>query len=125
MSATNENAFNVDLSYLKEISGGSAEFIVEMIDVFIEQTPQYFENLKTAIDARDWKRTGDAAHKIKPTLAFIGAEDAKSAMAEIERIARSAEEGVEQIDLIFAPMYASLDKLINELKTARAELIES
>ncbi len=124
MSSANENAFKIDLSYLNEISGGSAEFIVEMIDVFIDQTPQYFESLKTSIENKDWKGTGDAAHKIKPTLAFIGAEDAKSAMADIERSARAGE-NLDDIAGVFAPMYSSLDMLINDLQAAKQELLNA
>jgi len=43
------NAFKVDLSYLNDIAGGNVEFVIDMIDIFLEQTPVYFEELNAAI----------------------------------------------------------------------------
>ena len=31
----------INLSYLKEISNGNNEFIIELIDMFFEQIPEY------------------------------------------------------------------------------------
>jgi HPt (histidine-containing phosphotransfer) domain-containing protein len=86
--AGNNKSFEIDMSYLSDIAGGSEEFMIEMIDIFIEQTPLYFEQLEEAVNSRDWKAVGDVAHKIKPTLAFMGIEEAKDIMADIERKAR-------------------------------------
>ena len=40
---------NVDLSYLRDVSSGSNEFMVEMIELFLEQTPVYFEQIGNAL----------------------------------------------------------------------------
>ena len=89
MAEGNNKGFEIDMSYLSDIAGGSEEFMIEMIDIFIEQTPLYFEQLEEAVKSSDWKSVGDVAHKIKPTLAFMGIEEAKDIMAEIERKART------------------------------------
>ncbi|PTT02416.1 histidine phosphotransferase, partial [Pedobacter sp. HMWF019] len=36
-----KNNLPLDLSYLKDMSGDSAEFMIEMIDMFKQQTPIY------------------------------------------------------------------------------------
>lgn len=116
--------FTLDLAYLNELSGGSPEFMVEMIDVFIEQTPLYFAELSSAIAKGDWKSSGEAAHKIKPTMSFIGAEGARGLLAEIERKCKSLD-NPEEIESIFRPMETALPLLIDELKIKRSELLES
>ena len=80
----------LDLSYLREMTGDSTEFIIEMIDVFKEQTPLYIAELQQALDAKDWARLANCAHKIKPTFAYLGREDAKDHMQLIEHGAREA-----------------------------------
>ncbi|MGX5687892.1 2-amino-4-hydroxy-6-hydroxymethyldihydropteridine diphosphokinase [Arcticibacter tournemirensis] len=118
----NKTTFDIDLSYLNDIADGNAEFIIDMIDIFMEQTPIYFDQLDKAIQEKDWKVTGDVAHKIKPTLAFMGVEAAKEQMAEIERKARNLdhteeiEEKVSQLKVSCESLYAGLQKIKDDLQ---------
>lgn len=109
-SSASGQGHNLDLSYLKEISGGNAEFMIEMIDIFLEQTPLYFTQLLSSVAAADWKAVGDLAHKIKPTLAFMGADQAKDDMQVLEKNAR---DGI-NVDTIGAEA-ARLEALCNQL----------
>lgn len=122
MAEGNNKGFEIDMSYLNDIAGGSEEFMIEMIDIFIEQTPLYFEQLEDAVNSRDWKAVGDVAHKIKPTLAFMGIEEAKEIMGDIERKAR-INDNVSEIPAMFADikdrcqdLYQSLEKIKKELE---------
>lgn len=111
-----------DLSYLNEIASGSVEFMIDMINVFLEQTPLYFKQLNEAVDNENWKEAGEIAHKIKPTLAFMGVENAKNTMAEIERKARSLEEvdsikaELEDVNLLCAHLYSKLEVYKRDLE---------
>lgn len=102
--------FKIDLSYLRDVSSGSNEFMMEMIDLFLEQTPAYFEQLSQFIAEENWARVAEIAHKIKPTLAFMGADAAKERMAEIETSARN----LSNTDSI-APVFKSLHRFSGEL----------
>lgn len=117
----NKAAFEVDMSYLNDIAGGNAEFIIDMIDIFLEQTPEYFDQLSKAIQEKNWKATGDLAHKIKPTLAFMGVAEAKEQMAEIERKARSLEK-VEEIEGAFHNLRETCDLLYANLQKIKEDL---
>lgn len=115
------NAFKVDLSYLNDIAGGNVEFVIDMIDIFLEQTPGYFEQLGAAIEQQDWKAIGDMAHKIKPTLAFVGAEDLRVKMQTMETNAR----GLANLDTIpgsFEEINQTCEKIYEGLQQARVEL---
>ena len=68
---------DLDLSYLKEMSGDSAEFMIEMLDTLVEQIPLYIEDLQKAVDAEDWKAVSEFAHKVKPTFYYVGREDVR------------------------------------------------
>ncbi len=81
--------FKLDLSYLKDVASGSDEFMIDMIDLFLDQTPAYFEQLEQFIIEENWSKVADIAHKIKPTLAFMGVDSARESMAEIEQNARN------------------------------------
>lgn len=117
----NTAEFNLDLTYLRDVSSGSNEFMIEMIDLFLAQTPEYFENLEKAIIEENWSKVADIAHKIKPTLAFMGAIAAKDSMGEIEINARN----LTHIETI-APAFKALNDfskvIFSKLKEVRDEL---
>jgi HPt (histidine-containing phosphotransfer) domain-containing protein len=87
----NSADFNLDLSYLQDLANGSNEFMIEMIQLFLDQTPGYFEQLDQLIKDLNWPLVAEISHKIKPTLTFMGIESARANMAEIEQSARNLE----------------------------------
>jgi len=112
----------IDLSYLIEVASGNNEFIVEMIDIFLAQTPGHVDELNTAIQAKEWKRIAEVAHKIKPTLSFMGVESAKDVMAEIEKDARN-EENYENIVSKITQMQAVFETIFLKLEAKKQELL--
>lgn len=112
---------NVDLSYLRDVSSGSNEFMVEMIELFLEQTPAYFEQLDQFIKDGNWPKVADIAHKIKPTLAFMGVDAAKENMAEIEHKARNLQ-NTDEIGPAFKILKALSTELFSKLKEIKDEL---
>lgn len=111
----------LDLSYLREMSGDSAEFMLEMLEVFQKQTPIYMAELADAVTAKDWKATYECAHKIKPTFYYVGREDARDHMQEIERNARELKD-VEGIPAAFKEAEAFVEILYQQLERAKVDL---
>lgn len=115
---------NIDLTYLREVASGNTEFMIEMIDIFLEQTPTFVDDLTKAIEVKDWKKMSELSHKIKPTLAFIGVDSGRQVMEEIEKDARNQvdyDEIVEKFNLmkvVFKTIFENLEikkqELMNE-----------
>jgi HPt (histidine-containing phosphotransfer) domain-containing protein len=83
---------NFDLSFLLEIADGSSEFIVETIELFLQQTPELMYAIDNAIRAKEWSVAATAAHKLKPNLGFFGMLAGQSLMQEIEALAKAGED---------------------------------
>ena len=111
----------LDLSYLKDMCGDSAEFIIEMIDLFKVQTPVYIEELEQAAANKDWPMVSASAHKMKPTFVYVGREDAKEFLQSIEDNAKGLK-NLDQLPADCAEMAAFTQILYRQLDTARAEL---
>lgn len=75
---------DLDLSFLYEIADGSDEFIVESIEMFLQQTPDLLQNINNAITAGDWPNAASAAHKLKPNLGFFGMLNSQALLQDIE-----------------------------------------
>lgn len=111
----------LDLSYLREMSGDSAEFIIEMIDLFQSQTPIYIAELQKALSEENWTKLAGCAHKIKPTFAYVGREDAKTHMQMIEDNA-AAGKNLETLPQACAEITEFVSVLYAQLDLAKAAL---
>jgi len=116
-----KNKLPLDLSYLSEMSGDSPEFMIEMIDMFKQQTPIYLDDLKNAIDAQDWSRAASCAHKMKPTFAYVGRDDAKEHLQWLEDHAREQKD-VEEIPVKFQEVNEFAEVLYQQLDDAKTAL---
>ena len=117
----NKNNQPLDLSYLREMSGDSIDFMIEMLDVFQKQTPIYMDDLEKAIVAKDWKSTSECAHKMKPTFFYVGRVDVRDHMQEIETNARELKD-IENIPNSFNEVKEFVSILYQQLADAKTEL---
>jgi HPt (histidine-containing phosphotransfer) domain-containing protein len=111
-----EKEIVIDLSYLRDVASDNTEFMIEMIDIFLTQTPGYVEQLIIAVDQKDWSKMADLSHKIKPTMSFMGVESAKNTLGDIETKARNQED--------YEGIVAEFDKMKDNFKTIFVKLEE-
>lgn len=73
-----------DLSYLKTIAKGDNKFILKMISVFINQTPDLLKSIQLNIINEDWEALKLNIHKMKPSISFMGVKELESVVMEIK-----------------------------------------
>lgn len=105
---------HIDLTYLKQLSNGSNEFINEMITVFIEQTPVEISNLEKYASAKDWKSLRAIAHKMKPSFTFMGIKELESIIKQLEEYAAN-ETNLELIPDLISKIKNICNEAIKEL----------
>lgn len=71
---------------LKQISG--EEFIIELIDTFLDDAPRLFDQLKSALEAGDADSFRRAAHSLKSNAATFGASQLAELAKALEAIGR-------------------------------------
>lgn len=123
-STENKEELILDLSYLKGISSGSTEFMIDIIDLFLTQMPDYFEQLDQLIKEENWLKAAEIAHKIKPSLTFMGVQSAMESMAEIEMNARNLE-NLDKIPASFKILKEMSVDLFVKLAAFKSELENS
>lgn len=110
---------HTDLTYLKELANGSNQFITEMITLFIAQTPESLKNLEKHFQNKDWKSLRSTAHKMKPSISFVGLKEIEGDIRMIEEIATN-EMGLERLPALISNVNQickeSLAELEEELK---------
>jgi HPt (histidine-containing phosphotransfer) domain-containing protein len=106
---------HIDLTYLKQLSNGSNEFVTEMMTVFSEQTPTELDKLEQELKAKDWKSLRATAHKIKPSLAFMGIKELEETIKQIEEYA-DKEINLVKLPEMIAKVKSVCESAMQELK---------
>ena len=114
---------DLDLSLLNEIADGSDEFIVDTIDMFMQQTPGILQEIATSLAANDLATAAAAAHKLKATLGFFGMLNTQALIQQIESGCKTGEMNVgeasaklAEVDTIIAANMPALTQIQTEAK---------
>jgi CheY-like chemotaxis protein len=62
----------VDLAYLTHRTKSDATLMMEMISLYLQQTPPLIVAMKQSLVDKDWKTLYSAAHKMIPSFAIMG-----------------------------------------------------
>ncbi len=111
-----------DLSLLLEIADGSDEFIVDSIDMFLQQTPESLQQVSDAMDAMDWPTAGAAAHKLKSTLGFFGMLNSQALIQQVELSCKGGGANPDEIIAKFNQVKINVAENIEKLVKIRTEL---
>ena len=63
---------HVDLTYLESISEGNSEIVKELIEIFLDQIPEFTQGMRQYFETEDWKSLAALAHKAKSSVLSMG-----------------------------------------------------
>lgn len=82
MENSQEKLFS--LSNLEEISGGSNDFIQQMVQMFIDQANNTIKGFKEGLAEENYKLIRDLAHQIKPSIDNLKIDSLAGVIREVE-----------------------------------------
>jgi HPt (histidine-containing phosphotransfer) domain-containing protein len=104
------------------MSGGDNSMIIEMIELFLKETPIHLDNLKTANEDQEWSKVASEAHKVKPIMLYVGLSDLNLLCKKLEDNAKSEQDQELSNELIqkltegYEEVNDDLEKKLKELK---------
>lgn len=84
VEAVDETGFLLNLDYLNKMSGGNADFVKQMVTLFIDETPQTLEVLQTSCLNKNWEGVKAKCHKLRSPLNMLGMTTEANLAEEIE-----------------------------------------
>ncbi len=66
----------IDISSLHDMAGGDKAMMLELMELFLDQTPILLSEMRSACEAQDWQELSVKAHKLKPTFNYMGMAEA-------------------------------------------------
>lgn len=88
-SASDSTTKLTNLDYLRELSENNESFFRDFITLFLNNTPESLADLDAQLLKQNWEGVRQAAHKVKPSLNYLGLKDAQKLAASIEQFAIS------------------------------------
>ena len=98
VNVTDSTACAIDLSVLLELEEAQVDdepdLIVELIDLYLEETPRCLAAMSAMLAARDWLSLRRAAHGLKGSSAVLGAGRTPQLCEAVEQLAPDSAPGV-------------------------------
>lgn len=73
---------STNLEFLRQLTKNNPDMIAEMINVYLEETPQLIKKMKQSLEKGDWEQVRAAAHSIIPSFSTMGMSEELAAMAK-------------------------------------------
>lgn len=118
----------IDMSNLRRLTKSNSETMLEMIELYLEQTPRILKVMKESLANKDWDLLQNAVHKIIPSFSIMGIHPDYEKMArEINELARLGKEDNElegkvlQVEDICTQACVELEEEYTVIKKAKDE----
>jgi CheY-like chemotaxis protein len=82
-----------DLQYLTQLTKSNSKLMMEMISLYLEQTPPLINTMKKSLEDKDWISLQSAIHKMIPSFSIMGiAPDFEEMAKKVQEYAISQEQ---------------------------------
>lgn len=106
----------IDLKYLHNLTKSNPKLMMEMISLYLEQTPLLIEAMNHGLNNNDWIALHSAVHKMIPSFSIMGMSSDYENMAKEIQIYANAEMQHESIHHKILQLQNILEQSIKELK---------
>jgi CheY-like chemotaxis protein len=113
----------INLEYLIHRTKSNPELMMEMISLYLEQTPPLILAMKQGLEAKDYKMLHSAVHKMIPSFSIVGlSKDYENMAKKIQEFAHAPEDDngiyelVEQLETVLKQACKELEEEYNTIK---------
>lgn len=75
---------HLNLSYIRNLSGGNNQFVVRMLQTFCKNVPPGVAHLFVAADEGNYHEMQQAAHKLKTMFRYVGVDQVAEHLERLE-----------------------------------------
>jgi CheY-like chemotaxis protein len=80
----------INLDYLQQRTKSNPNLVMEMISIYLEQTPPLIKTMKKSLREKDWNSLYSAVHKMIPSFSIMGISvDYENMAKKVQEFARS------------------------------------
>lgn len=114
------NYQQISLEQLESVSSGDKDFKKELIDIFLEQIPEFISNMKKFYAEGEILLLGKEAHKAKSSALIFGMTKTGKDLKEIQL--QAEEDKIELLKKLIESVVSDFDLAKNELNDILSKL---
>jgi len=114
LNITKEYSYN--LTELVQLSNGSNDFVVNMLEIFVRSASEILSQLKSNLLVNNWEKVSELAHKAIPSFHFMGLVNFSEKLRFIEQNASNENEH-EKIRELIGFIDKNMVVILNDLKS--------
>ncbi len=103
-----------DLTYLKNMSAGNKDLVIEMITIFKSQVVEFVVDMNKFYKDKEYEQLGRLAHKAKSSISIMGLEKLAAELKTFEILAKSGEK-VEKYPVFIENFKKETEEAVEEL----------
>lgn len=114
----------IDMSYMRRVTRSNPILMMEMITLYLQQTPTLISAMKQSLHDKDWQALYAATHKIIPSFSVVGLSiDFENMAKKIQEYASTQQQTsgipdlVIQLENVCAQAYRELKEEFNTIKS--------
>lgn len=104
---------HINIEQLESVSFGDDEFKKELIEIFLEQIPEFISNMKRFYEAEDYADLAKEAHTAKSSALIFGMTETGHSLKEIQLHAEEKNT---------KPLLSLIEKIEQEMNDAASQL---
>ncbi len=108
----------INFDYINTIGQNNNDFLLKMINTFLDQCPIILAELEEAVLSEDWEKTVNLAHRFVPSVGLMGMDDVAIDLKQLENNAKNRMHLDQSMDL-FLPIKQTCIQAIEELETKK------
>jgi len=112
-----------DLHLMYENADGNSNYVKNILEVYLKMVPKDLEEFRMSIKESDLKNTQYLCHKIKTTVAYVGAVSIFDNLNIVEREAQKQDADFEKIKSLSKEIISDCNTTIKELETELEKLV--
>lgn len=117
-----EDSIALKIENLEELTGGDDDLLKEMLDLFLEQTPEMMGKILDNLENENYKQVKMNTHTLKPTFTYVGIQEATELAEEIEEMAGRENPPSEDLTKSIKRLKEICDRSISEVQKMRRSL---
>lgn len=110
----------LDLSYLNENLGGNKEMLQQLIELFLNQSPDKIAGLQKSIDEKNFEGIRETAHFLKSSFTIMGLQ-CKNDLIEIENLSKEQRQ-LDRIAFLSKLVFKNYEESVEEYNKIIASL---
>lgn len=104
-----------NLEQLEAIASGNDEFVIKMVNMFLDMTPHLVTRIGVGIQGEDWVEVHSAVHKMKPSVDMMGVKSLHDVVRKIEYNAKN-ETDLDHIPALYEKLSETLAEVYRQLR---------